>query len=259
MKNRFGISPGAITATGGGPEGTASLYDAERLSPSNPTILVLPHIFVEALRNYDRLFRDFLTWIRETIRFARTQTDYNWLIKPHPHRASYVDCMNQDIFSEVSDIIEDASAHTVTFVAEEVSAATLLKETDVVLTMDGTGGIEYSCYGIPTVLASGSAYSGFGFTHEPTSQADYFETLASAGDIPQLSDHMVKRAKIFAYVYFDLIRNQWPSYPTDEESNWKRAETFLERVRTSNLEDAVSAFVDENRTHLIGPDELAMF
>jgi hypothetical protein len=257
MDRRFGLNPEDDSISIDTCDSAADqIYTNSPLSRGNPTVLILPHIFTEFLRNYDLLFRDYLTWYRELLRFASEHTECNWLVKPHPERYRYTDTMKQDVFSEANGILSDCSEHTVQFLPEDISNKSLLGVTDVVLTMNGTGGIEYSCYGIPTVLASKSPYSGFGFTYEPDSREAYFNMLASIEDIPPLTDEQIARAKVSAYIHFEVIRNQWPKYPSANQSKWESAKTYLNRIRKSNIQKNIEHFVEGNYTHLYNPNAL---
>jgi len=261
MRHRFGIGPDAYRSRSGEERATPTLTDDFAIDPSKPTALVMPQIFVEHLRHYDdMLFRDFLTWYRETLRFIKDVDGVNWLIKQHPNRESFD--MKHDAVSEARAIIGDLDESPVTMLPPEVAHSALLQEVDAVITMDGTGGLEYSCYGIPCILASKSPYSGFGFTHEPKTRSEYFELLSSIDGLSRLTPEEVTRAKVVCYIYFDLIRNnpdfsnQGPDYPTNGRSEWERATEFRRRLEVDAIYSKVEDFVNEGKTHFIDPERL---
>jgi hypothetical protein len=198
------------------------------------------------------LFQDYLTWLRAVLRFAVDHSQVNWVIKPHPHREQYD--MKQTVRSEVRNITDGREDHTISIASEETSAETLIIRSDVILTIDGTAGIEYSCYGIPVVLAGKSPYSGFGYTHEPESKAEYFEYLSEIDQIEPLTENQIQRAKVVCYAYFDLVRDSWPSYNNidHELSEGERATKFLEKIKSEEdrLLDDLSLFINEDRRHL---------
>lgn len=251
LTERFGVGPSELSRE------ATDLTEWIDVDRSKPTVLVLPHIFIEFLRNEWRLFQDYLTWFRETIRFASDATEYNWVIKPHPDRDKHD--MNQDVFSEVERITADRDT-TIGFVPDDVSSAALLDWADVLLTMDGTAGIEYSCFGVPTLLASRSSYSGFEFTLEPTTKQAYFETLGRIDEITPLTDEQRASAKIMCYLHFDVLREQWPLHPWHEDcaesDEWVIARNFLEETVQSDTAERIEMFVEHDRRHLTAPQLL---
>jgi len=206
------------------------------------------------------LFKDFLTWYRETVRFGANHDSVNWLIKPHPNRDSFD--MEHDAVTEAQSIVGNASESSVTALSSDTTHADLVGLVDTVITLDGTGGLEYACYGTPTVLASKSPYSGFGFTHEPQTRKEYFETLRAIGDLPRLTAEQVEQAKVVCYLYFDLIRNipefssQGPNYPQKGATEWERASEFRSRLEADDLSAKIQEFVAQDRVHYIDPERL---
>jgi hypothetical protein len=249
MTNRIGLTPPAIEGAPDSMEESSSSLLAEVSLPSDsPTVLILPHIFVENLR-FDRgLFRDYLTWFRESVRHAATNDDINWLIKPHPNRDQFD--QNQSVFQEVDRIIGDNET-TVRLVPDSADHADLTRVVDAVLTIDGTAGIEYACYGVPPILAGRSSYSGFGFTHEPEYTEAYFRQLDEVGSLPRLSREQQERALVMAYIQFELIRDNLPSYP-ESGSGYENALAFVDRgpPEETPYYTAIRDYLREESRHL---------
>ena len=226
-------------------------YNDEARNRSRPQALILPHIYIEHLRNHERVFSDMLTWFEKTIEHAKDDSSVSWRVKPHPNRDHYP--MQRDVFTIVSDIVGDINETTIEFVDENTSRAELVEESDVLLTMDGTGGLEYSCYGIPTVLASTSRYSEFGFTHRPETRSEYFELLSDITEMKPLTSAQMERARVVAYVIFELVQDQWHAWPELEgDSQWERALRFLEESmeREDVLARNIEHFVESDHRQL---------
>jgi len=255
MADRIGLEPVLEGEADVTPHSRPPVLRNGLMSMSNPTILILPHIFVENLR-FDRgIFRDYLTWFRKTLRFAERTENINWLVKPHPNRELFD--QKQDVGDEVERIAGDVDAR-IRLLPDEVEHADLIPEVDAVVTIDGTAGIEYSCFGIPTILAGKSSYSGFGFTIEPEDDAAYFEQLRNPSAIPPLSRDQRDRALVMAYIHFRLLRNNGPSYPQDRSSAWSNALAF---VRGPSPEDdpyyhALGEYVAREDRHLVRSSEI---
>ena len=60
---------------------------------------------------------------------------------------------------------------------EKLADSTLKDSLSAAVTCQGSIGLEYPCLGIPAILASGTPYSGFGFTNEPRTEDEYFSHL----------------------------------------------------------------------------------
>jgi hypothetical protein len=226
MTERVGVSPTGSPRENHSPSGESSLLSDLSLSQDDPIVLVFPHIFIENIRFDNDLFQDYLTWFRETIQFAAEMDSTNWLVKPHPDRDQFD--QNQSVFEEVEKIAGDDES-SVHLIPEETDHADLIPLADAILTLDGTVGIEYSCYGVPTILASESSYSGFGFTYEPESRSEYFRQLSDVGSLQPLSTEQRERALAMAFIQFELLRENAPEYPSDG-TDWENALAFVERT-----------------------------
>lgn len=179
-----------------------------KLDPSKKTIFVMLHAFNDHPHSHfstPMYFRDYFDWFEQTLEIAKTVTSVNWIFKEHPAAGMYVtrDVNLDDIFSclDVSHIrFLDRNA--------DFNALSIHHVTDVIVTCLGTAGMEYACLGIPCVLAGEAPYSGFGFTIEPGSLADYTNCLRTIGSLPRLSCEQIKAAKIVMFFELPLIHSQ---------------------------------------------------
>ncbi|MFC1961614.1 hypothetical protein ACFLWN_00995 [Chloroflexota bacterium] len=174
------------------------------LDAAKPMAVIMSHALTDAPHaNNWQLFRDYLVWLRETLQFARDHPETNWLVKSHPSAGIY-HCRQTET-DEIATITRDVANHTIRQLPAEMSTRSLLEFADVVLTVCGTAGLEFSCYGIPCVLAGESPYSGFGFTVEPPAKEAYFRRLGDIKQVKRLTEEQVNRAKVVAYIYFILL------------------------------------------------------
>jgi hypothetical protein len=148
------------------------------------------------------LFKDRLTWLRETLIEIKNINSVNWLLKPHPN-----DKKNKvvtDTISEYKKICSDYK-HILPF-PDNVSIASIPKFVHVVLTHSGSASYEYPCMGIPVFQAAESICSGRGFTIDPGSKEEYFDLLHKIEKINKLNIHQMEQAKIFSFIYSELTR-----------------------------------------------------
>ncbi|MFB6187257.1 MAG: hypothetical protein ABEI86_10370, partial [Halobacteriaceae archaeon] len=73
------------------------------------------------------LFRDYLTWFRDTLRFIKDQDHTNWLIKQHPHVDKY-DC-NQTVQEEIDRMFSGNEEHIV-YLENDVNTKSLQSVVD---------------------------------------------------------------------------------------------------------------------------------
>ncbi|MFC1961684.1 hypothetical protein ACFLWN_01355, partial [Chloroflexota bacterium] len=66
------------------------LVRALDIEPDKPIAVIMSHALTDAvhLGNW-MLFNDYLTWLRETLSFARDNPSVNWLVKSHPAAAKF--------------------------------------------------------------------------------------------------------------------------------------------------------------------------
>jgi len=230
-------------------------------SVEKPIVCILPHIFIEALHSTTwELFPDYLTWFRCTLQAIRKIDHVNWLVKSHPSEINYRES-RQTAQGEYESLAADCEH--VQFMPKDVSTSSLLAIAHAILTVRGTPGLEFACFGIPSVLASEAPYSGFGFTVEPESGEEYLALLKNIHTLEPLSDSQVERAKVAAYIYLQLSRvesklipNFSPYADVDEEAGWRDA---ADRIRDYDaLEDRLCPMLQiqlrEKHRHLLNYD-----
>ena len=55
--------------------------------------------------------------------------------------------------------------------------------TDCLLTSQGSAGLEYPCFGIPSIICGDAYYQGLGFTLEPKNEKDYYEIINNINEV----------------------------------------------------------------------------
>ena len=148
------------------------------------------------------LFKDRLTWIRETLLEITNIKNINWLLKPHPNDEKRK--IVTDTISEYKKICSNYK-HILPF-PDNASIASIPKFVHAVITMGGSASYEYPCFGIPVLQVCESICSGRGFTVDPESKKEYFDLLYKIEKIGKLNKDQIDKAKIFVYIYSELTR-----------------------------------------------------
>ena len=168
------------------------------------------------------LFRDRLTWLRETLFEIKKINDVNWLIKPHPN-----DEVNKVITGTISEVKKICSnCDHIKLFPNDLAIASVPKIADVAVTQRGSASSEYPCFGIPTIIAGETVCSGFGFTIEPKSKEEYFFQLQNTKKLEKLNNNQIELAKIYLFITYELLAipvNLIPSMESsiiDEKKFW---------------------------------------
>jgi len=162
------------------------------LDPNKKTAVIFSHIAWDAAFFFGTcLFEDFEGWLFETVKFVAAEcSEMNWLVKLHPFNAFKLQREGKYEESEMRllrtlmplpDHVKIVRSDT------DINTRSLFAVVDYVLTVNGTVGMEFPCYGVPAVLAGSGRYDGRGFTVDPSTKEEYFATLKTLHTIPPLS------------------------------------------------------------------------
>lgn len=181
------------------------------LDPDKKNVFVMLSIFNDGPHMCGPIiFNDYYHWFREVLKHARGDRSVNWIFKEHPFAWYYKirDVSLEKIFADVKE-------PNILFLREtdSVSTASLRYLADVILSCFGTAGLEFSCFGIPCVLAGHCHYSHFGFTINPKSRAEYLKSLADIGTLSRLPEEKISIAKLIAFFSFEMCNLEKMSDP----------------------------------------------
>jgi len=182
------------------------------------------------------VFRDRLTWLRETLYEIKKITNVNWLVKPHPHDAIYK--VVTSTASEYENICLNLD-HIKLF-PDDLSKRSITKFTDAALCLNSSAAYEYPSFGIPTIVPKESAVSGYGFTIDPKSKGDFFYELKNIPKLKKLTLQQVELAKIYVFIYTKLTRitsnliAPYDSSHVDEKNYWSEMIKLLEKYNYKN-------------------------
>ena len=205
------------------------------------------------------LFRDYLVWFRETLKFIRTVDHVQWFVKPHPTDVLYN--MKTTIRGEYERLAKDCP-HIRLF-PENIAGFSVSDIADTILTVRGTAGVEYSCFGIPCVIAGESFYTRFGFTHEPKTQDEYFKILKNIEKLKRLSADQIEKAKAFAYIYGVLLKVKAgfiphfsPFFEDNGKGFWEKAAVLVSTVdpQQDRLNQMIQIQVRHKYSHALNYD-----
>jgi hypothetical protein len=179
----------AMKAYSGRVYGRQELLEQLGVSSGKKIGFVLSHVFVDSPHlSSSMLHNDYYDWLLSTIDSCAKSEDMVWVIKPHPSSALYGEQ------GMVEALVKGAHAQNLFICPADLNTRSLVMCADVVVTVHGTAGLEFSCLGIPVVLAGTPFYAGFGFTHEPASVKQYEEIVKAAALLEPLTSAQIKTA-----------------------------------------------------------------
>ncbi|MBD1173882.1 hypothetical protein IDH32_00625 [Pelagibacterales bacterium SAG-MED01] len=156
-----------------------------------------------------RLFKDNLSWMRETLESIKHIDHVNWLIKAHPNDIIKKVVTTTQI--EVRKLSKDYN-HIKEFPVE-YSNNSLNKFITAAVTLNGSVGYEYPSLGVPTIICGETIYSGKSFNYEPKTKNEYFELLKNLEKLEKPTNDQIDKARTFIYLYSVLGKVTVPIAP----------------------------------------------
>jgi hypothetical protein len=150
------------------------------------------------------LFRDNLTWLRETLIEIKKIHNVNWLVKSHPNDEIRKVITTTD--SQYEELCPNCN-HIKMF-PNNITMASIPKFIDVVISFKSPAS-EYSCFGIPAITPCESNCTGLGYTIDPQSKEEYFFQLQNVKELKRLNNQQIELAKIF--IFAQTVLTQIPS------------------------------------------------
>jgi hypothetical protein len=178
------------------------------LDPAKKTAVIFSHVLWDATFFYgEGLFKDYETWLIETVRAAAANPRLNWVIKLHPDllwKLKYEGHVGElrDVLSLRAGVGALPPHVKIVMPDTDISTFSFFDITDYCLTVRGTIGIEMACHGVPVVTGGTGRYSGLGFTVDSSTTAEYLERLATLERLPPMDAHARALALRYAYTVF---------------------------------------------------------
>jgi hypothetical protein len=172
--------------------------------------VIFAHVLYDATFFYgSNLFADYEQWLIESVRLAICNTSIDWFIKVHPSNAwrSRMDGSKMEHLESNLLLREfgDLPPHISIIPADTpINTYSFFNAIDYALTVRGTVGIEFPCFGVPVVTAGDGRYSKKGFTIDPPTVDAYQNVLLNLHNIPPLSTDQITLARKYAYGSFFL-------------------------------------------------------
>lgn len=167
-----------------------------KINNKKKNIVILAHCFSDSPhRGGGFIYNDYFCWLEETLKIIKDLDNVNWIIKGHPCRRHYGEA------GVVEKMLRDNKSENLYWMPDEYSSKMIPVFADAIITVEGTGGIEYSCCGVPCVNVGHPFYSYFGFTINIKSQKQYKNVLKMMHRIHPLCEAQINDAKKVLHIY----------------------------------------------------------
>lgn len=192
------------------------------LDADKKNIVIMCHCFSDTphMSSYPKLYEDYYIWFLETLKIISEIKNVNWIIKSHPSRIIYGET------EEVNELFTKYDNGVNMWLWDDGdSTESLFAIADAVITVSGTCGLEFPCYGIPVIATGCAYYSGHGCLIMPRTIAEYKKILNTLDQIKLLDEEKILTAKkimytnIHIYEPFDEVDQYLSDVTLDERCN----------------------------------------
>lgn len=168
-------------------------------------VLVAAHAFSDRPHyGRDMLYRDYYQWLVETIKILANVREINVFVKEHPSAKFYGE---QGSIKHLCSLL---NIDNIYIIPDDCSTISMFQIMDVVVTCQGTIGIEAVIHGIPVVTASKGYYYGFGIDNNASSIEEYTKLLNNLRDLPVITYQQRDVAKRLLYISSKVFSDLHP-------------------------------------------------
>lgn len=212
------------------------------LSAEKKNVIFCAHTLSEsAHRCSEQAYQDTYTWMEETMKYVRDKEQANWIIKVHPIAAAKYGEGNV-----LESLYEKYKSENLFLFPDEYNSALVGELADVIVTIYGNAGNEYSCLGIPVILAGKATYSGLGYTVDAFTKESYERALDKADHLEPLTEEQTKTAKlVFTYLSRRTCRDLDSFSKKLTELNWKFDTCLMAGESVERLNNEALSFVED--------------
>ena len=183
-----------------------------------------------------KLFIDNFIWLKETLNILSQNPNINVLVKKHPTEFSLLPI--KDISLRAIEETTELKHKNIKLYPESLSPQFIRDNTHCIVTGHGTAGIEYACYGIPSISCNNSPYSYCKTSYEAKNYNQYEDLLKNIERLPRLSDAQIEKSLVLFFLthaldknnneFFDALPDFHPSELVGFEKNFEYR--FLQKI-----------------------------
>ncbi|OGO11226.1 MAG: hypothetical protein A2Y93_11100 [Chloroflexi bacterium RBG_13_68_17] len=174
------------------------------LDPKRPMVLLCTNVVGDSLSLGREVYSDGMAgWLMLTARHFAGLAEAQLVVRVHPGESYGTGHPSVDI---VRQAVPALPGHVIVVPPDSsVNTYDLIELAHLGLVYTSTSGIEMAMNGVPVIVSGATHYRRKGFTHEPTSEAEYLRTLDELLRQPlgrRLDDAVVEKAWRYAHRFF---------------------------------------------------------
>lgn len=184
-------------------QGTTKLHETLGLD-ERPVVLLATNVLGDSLTLGRQVFSSNMAeWLAKTVQYFSERTDVQLVIRIHPGEVFAFGTSMVDVARDALPQLPE-NIHLIG-PKEKVNTYDVVAIADLGLVYTTTVGMEIAMSGLPVVVAGSAHYRKRGFTHDPESWQDYYETLEWILEKPvsfRLNESELELAYRYAYLFF---------------------------------------------------------
>ena len=214
-----------------------------------------------------KLYIDNFIWLKETLNILSQNPNINVLVKKHPTEFSMLPI--KDISLRAIDEIPNLKYNNIKLYPESLSPQFIKENAHCIVTGHGTAGIEYACYGIPSISCNNSPYSYCKTSYEAKNFAQYENFLKNIDNLPNLNDAQIEKSLVLFFLthaldknkndFFDTLPDFHPSELVGFQKNFEYR--FLEKIfkKLKNIKKVEETDIYQKYLKFLTHNDYAMY
>jgi hypothetical protein len=184
-------------------QGTSQIRETLGLD-DRPVVILATNVLGDSLTLGRQVFsKTMADWLTKTVQYFNERPDVQLVIRVHPGEVFASGTSMTDVAREAVPELPE-HIHLIE-PKEKINTYDVVAIADLGLVYTTTVGLEMAMSGLPVVVAGSAHYRKRGFTHDPETWEDYFETLQSILAVPdrqRLNEDQLELAYRYAYLFF---------------------------------------------------------
>lgn len=209
------------------------LYDVLNVVDRNKkNVLIAAHAFSDTPHYaYNLIFRDYFTWLFETIKILQANDKINIFVKEHPTAYYYGET------GSVAYYVKKYNMSNIYVLPQDFNTISVFSIMDAVVTCQGTIGLEATIYGIPVFTAGQGYYYGFGIDNNSKTLEEYTYKMLHITEYPKPTELQMQTAKNVLYLTGkkdEVKREIREIEDLDVKMNWQRPDVLVAQCQEIN-------------------------
>ena len=167
--------------------------------PEKIIVVLFSHVFNDSPHtSSSMIYQDYFVWLRETTLICESSRKIHLVIKPHPGSSKHE-------IEQIKNFVVECQLTNVSVLPMGCNTYEILKVADIILTVQGTIGLEAAALGKIVLTAGNAFYAHRGFTFDSSNKSDYTEKLRNLHLLKPLSKVQIQEALITFGLWNELF------------------------------------------------------